>query len=241
MVWKLKKADQDIFWMPQNRVSHCYFIKNGDGWDVIDTGVPVERPKIAGAIRKTRRPLFNCLLTHSHADHAGNAVYFNQKFHTNVFCAKDELPYIKGQKDLRPRDYKDCNPFCRVIQFGDIIHPHPRHEETLTFEDSHRYLGDYEFVPLPGHTPGSTGIIHKPTKSIFLGDALNNCRATYMIPKSGLHLPFRYFCEDHKLAIKSLSNLTQADFENAYFGHGDPILGNAKTVILEFLREAEVI
>ncbi len=227
-----------ITWFSSNRISHYYFIHRPDGaLDMVDTSAPVERLKIDLYLKRNSKKLKRLLLTHGHADHAGNAQYLQKKYHCEVQAHPHELPFLHGKAELDNRDYTGINPFGRLIQFGDWLFGQPRcHEATTLKECEH-----YSIIPLHGHTPGSVGILHKETKSLFLGDALLNCTAIFMRPKPGLTIPYHYFSEDQEMALMSLRNLEQVDFENAFFGHGDPLIGNAKEQILSFLKAQQII
>jgi glyoxylase-like metal-dependent hydrolase (beta-lactamase superfamily II) len=232
--FRVKDEFGKILWFPNNRISHFYFIARDDGHlDLIDTSAPIERLRIKFYIAATGKSIKRLLLTHSHADHAGSAAYVAKTHQCEVFAHALELPYLKGEASMNKRDYSGINAFGRIIQFGDWLYAQPIHKESKMFAPE---LDDeYEFVPLHGHTRGSTGIIHKATRSIFLGDALLNCSAIQARPQPGLRIPYACFSEDQEAAISSLKNLEDAHFDNAFFGHGNPIIGNAKKVILDFL------
>jgi glyoxylase-like metal-dependent hydrolase (beta-lactamase superfamily II) len=229
-----------IVWYPQNRISHYYLVRRSDGsFDMIDTTAPLERFRIEYRCRTKNIQVHRLLLTHSHADHAGNADWLRQKHDCGVFAHQLELPFLMGEARMKNRDYTGINLFGRVVQLGDFLFDQPICREARPFHDSHELLQDYEFVPLHGHTKGSTGIIHKPTRSIFLGDALLNNSAIEMFPQTGLRLPYHFFSDDHDQALRSLHNLREVDFDNAFFGHGDPIIGDAKKKIVELLNSLE--
>ena len=64
---------------------------------------------------------------------------------------------------------------------------------------------------------------------------LHNCHPAKLGMPSGLHLPFKYFAEDHGAALSNLGAIHKIDFENAFFGHGKPILKTAKNEIINFI------
>jgi len=235
---RFKEELGQIFWFPQNRISHFYFIRRMDGdFDLVDTSVFFERAKIDYFLREQKKGLKRLVLTHGHPDHAGNAQYVTDKYHCEVFAHPKELPFLKGIASMKVRDYTGINLFGRLIQFGDMIIGQPICKGSLAYDSSSDLLNDYDFFPLHGHTTGSTGVFHKTSRSLFLGDALVNNSAIEFKPVKGLKLPYRYFAEDYDMAIASLSTLHHLDFDNAFFGHGDPLIGNAKEVIVDFLNK----
>lgn len=233
-ILKSKEELNSIIWFPNNRVSHFYFIKRKDGdYDMVDTSAPISRFRFKLFTTPRRKSIKRLLLTHSHPDHAGNAAYLAKTYGTKVYAHELEVPLMRGSETMGKRDYNGIHGIGRLIEFGDWLYQQPVYHGTMSFGPE--LEDEYHFVPLNGHTRGSTGIIHKATKSIFLGDALLNCSAIDLIPRPGLRLPYPWFSEDQDAAVKCLKNLEAADFDNAFFGHGKPIIGNAKKTIMNFV------
>lgn len=231
----LEEPVKGVFWPKYLKVANCYFIKRDDnGFDVVDTAVPLERWLIALQFERLKQYPKLLLLTHSHADHAGNVNFFKNKYGARVVCSQQESPYLSGEKKLKPRDYSGSPFFARMIQIGDYILGHPKCVTHESCEDSED--GVWKFILIEGHTPGSGAWLHQPSKSLFLGDCLLNCNPLVYPHRPGLHLPFKYFCEDWRLAVQNLQRLELIDFENAFFGHGSPLIGDAKSKILSFLK-----
>lgn len=90
------------------------------------------------------------------------------------------------------------------------------------------FLG-WEIVPLPGGAGGETVWFHAEKSLVVFGDAVVN------LPGRGLEvLPAKY-CRDQPMLRASLRNLVQRPFENAVFAHGDPLLGEASSLIAAML------
>jgi glyoxylase-like metal-dependent hydrolase (beta-lactamase superfamily II) len=85
---------------------------------------------------------------------------------------------------------------------------------------------DLEAVHAPGHTPGNLAIFHDESSMMLLGDTLTNV--------AGLAEPGAQFTPDPVAARRSIRRIARFDFENAYFGHGDPIIGGASAAIAAF-------
>lgn len=237
----LKEVLPGVFWPSGLRVAFCFLVKSraGKSADLIDTGVSLERPLIARTILRQSLPLKRILLTHSHQDHAGNAEQFRSRFSAEVYCSDLESPYLSGEKKMKPRDYAGSPVFARAIQFGDFLLGDPIckiHNSVDKLEDE-----DWDFVLIEGHTPGSGTYFHKPTRSAFFGDCLLNCNPLVLPHLPGLHFPFKFFCEDWDAAKMNLARLENCDFENAFFGHGPPIVGRAKDKIMSFLKTQGVV
>jgi hydroxyacylglutathione hydrolase len=230
-------SHQNVYWT-QNRISNWFVIK-GNRTILIDTGAPAALAKMLWYFRREKIQLDSILLTHGHADHAGNIKKLNELYGCEVVCHPLELDYLQGKVQRPKRDYTGINPFGRVIQFGDKLFGDPVFPETLSFDETPHLHADYHFYPCPGHTKGSAIIKHKPSQSIFLGDAIHTERAIYLNRKAEIVYPYPYFCEDHQQAINSLQILNDIDFKHAFFGHGKPIFGNAKKILCDFINRGK--
>ncbi len=134
---------------------------------LIDTGSNGDRGNLLRGLRELGigpEDINYVILTHLHYDHCQNLEIFPN---AKVFVCERELEYVLS------KEYK---------KFGDPYIPYvyitAMHEagrlQTVTPES---YIECFKFVHLPGHTPGSCGIIYNSedgTKVIFTGDALKN-------------------------------------------------------------------
>lgn len=221
-------------------VSQCYFIKNNETYDMIDSGVVFERNSIDMQIKLFQMKPQRIFLTHSHADHAGNAKFFADKYDSEIFCDRNELPYLFHLRSMN-RDYSGGSLFTQAIALVDKALGHPKIKKLNIYEEDILSGELYDFISITGHTPGSVAILHRKTRSLFLGDTLLNCHVTKFPAPKGLHLPFECFAENFFEALTSLRELQNLDFENAFFGHGPPIIGGAKKKIVTFLKEKGIL
>jgi glyoxylase-like metal-dependent hydrolase (beta-lactamase superfamily II) len=92
--------------------------------------------------------------------------------------------------------------------------------------------GGLKTIFLPGVTDSEMALYRKDGGGVLLiGDALMNT------PAKGLQILPDQFIEDKKLARKSLRKLLDFNFRIATFGHGDPIVKDAKRRIAKFLKK----
>lgn len=113
--------------------------------------------------------------THCHPDHCGGNAYFQKKYpDIRIYATHDEQRFIEDT-DLAPR----C--FCGQAQpFSGLLNKYiaPQKSSTVTnviapYQDQIIMVGDVSFkvITLPGHTPGSIGII-TPDNVLYTGDAI---------------------------------------------------------------------
>jgi glyoxylase-like metal-dependent hydrolase (beta-lactamase superfamily II) len=98
--------------------------------------------------------------------------------------------------------------------------------------DGERLPGGVKAVHLPGSSASETAYYVKSGGGIILmGDTLLNQG------DKGLTLLPEPYIEDKKQALKSLQRLLVLDFKIITFAHGNPIVGNAKSEITNFLKK----
>jgi glyoxylase-like metal-dependent hydrolase (beta-lactamase superfamily II) len=94
--------------------------------------------------------------------------------------------------------------------------------------------GGLQTIFLSGVTTSEMALHTKDAGGVLLiGDALLNT------PGKGLQLLPDQFIEDKKLARASLKTLLEYNFKIATFGHGDPIIKDAKKAIASFLTKSK--
>ena len=98
--------------------------------------------------------------------------------------------------------------------------------------DGERLPGGVKAMYLPGSSASETAYHFKPNGGVVLvGDTLLNQG------DKGLTLLPEPYIEDKKQALKSLQSLLALDFKTITFAHGNPIVGNAKSEITNFLKK----
>ena len=80
----------------------------------------------------------------------------------------------------------------------------------------------------PGHTRGSISLLDEPRSLLIAGDAARN--------ESGVAPMDDEFNVDPRMHRESIKKLAGLTFENAIFGHGDPIRGGASARIADLAK-----
>lgn len=91
-----------------------------------------------------------------------------------------------------------------------------------------------DIVTTPGHTPGHISVHDPVARFLVAGDALNG------EPDGGGVLgPNPEFTPDMETAIESAAKLARLDFDDAYFGHGEPLIGGASAAVSELVASLQ--
>jgi len=113
--------------------------------------------------------------THCHPDHCGGNYFFQKKFpELKVYAAPEEREFIENP-NLAPRCFcGGAAPFAGLK--NKLLAPQkpsvitneitPYQDQTISIAGA-----DFKIITLPGHTPGSIGII-TPDNVLYAGDAL---------------------------------------------------------------------
>ena len=81
-----------------------------------------------------------------------------------------------------------------------------------------------DIIETPGHTAGHISVLDPVGGLLVAGDALNGAGG-------GVTGPNQQFSADHARAIDSVAVLAGFEYETALFGHGEPLVGNASTLV----------
>jgi glyoxylase-like metal-dependent hydrolase (beta-lactamase superfamily II) len=166
--------------------------------------------------------------SHAHRDHIGAAHEF-----TDICAHPLEAADIAEARDNISLDVEDW-PFgllqsfeqkgyqCRCGMLSAVPfkgfrpadeHLKPARVSRLVDEGDEIDLGDrcYEVLHLPGHSPGSIGLIHRASGALFAGDAVYDGPLLYDIEGS-----------DRQAYRSTMERLLQLPIELVYPGHGAP-------------------
>jgi glyoxylase-like metal-dependent hydrolase (beta-lactamase superfamily II) len=194
----------------------CYLVRTGEGYILIDTGMPNKR----GAVEKELEGagcepgnLRLIVLTHGDVDHCGNAAYLREKFDAAIAMHHDDYGMVERGDMFWNR--KTPNVLVRSIMnrfFGlrqaDRFKPHLYVEDG---DDLSEYGFEAKVLHIPGHSKGSIGIL-TADGDLFCGDLLANT------DKPGLWA----MIDDPAAAKASVDKLRRLEIRSVYPGHGRP-------------------
>ena len=196
------------------------YVVNADILTLIDTGTPGGAAAILAAIRAVGREpsdVGRILLTHRHADHAGNAAELARTTGATVHVAPLEARYLRdGVEQPRPSPATPMGralvPYVKVA-LPWALPPMPV-EEGLKDGEA---IGPFQVIATPGHTAWHVSLLWEDRGLLFAGDAAANLTGVGPHPAS----------DDPAQAVDSFGRLAERDFESAVFGHGRVVRSRA--------------
>lgn len=214
--------------------ANIYLIAD-NGITLVDTGSKGRLRDVVGSLRSLGYSLADVeriIITHHHPDHTGNLAKLKELTGATVIAHMGDAPYIDGsmpqlglQRPVWLRRYLASFNWSWIFTPVKVDMPVSGGEELPL-------LGGVQIVHTPGHTPGSICLWFKYKKLLIVGDLLAH--------RFGLRLPALMFTVDIDQEIRSVQNIVELDFEIICFGHGSPILENARESVARFAaRTAE--
>ncbi|MDQ3632623.1 MAG: MBL fold metallo-hydrolase [Actinomycetota bacterium] len=192
------------------------FLVEADVLTLIDTGTPGAVKKIIAALRgkgHAPRDIGRILVTHRHADHAGNAAELARLTGAEVHVSPGDAPFLRdGIPQPLPRP---ATPLGRLmVPYVKAALPWRLEpvavQETLTGGAT---VGPFRAIDTPGHTAGHVALLWAERGILFSADAA--AHITGLGPHPVADEPDR--------ARESFRRLAEEDFDTAYFGHGRAI------------------
>ena len=195
---------------------NCYLLQAGDGHVLIDTGAPNAREVLSRELESLGcQPgaLNLIVLTHGDFDHSGNATYLRTAFGSKIAMHADDARVAEVGDMFVNRSKSNMilrALIPRLIGFGksERFVPDAFLEDGSTL--SHYGL-DARAIWIPGHSPGSIGIL-TADGHLFCGDLFDNTK------KPALNS----LIDDPGTAVQSAAKLSSLGIKTVYPGHGQP-------------------
>lgn len=189
------------------------FLVNADVVTLVDAGTPGSASKVLAAVREVGLApgdVKRILITHRHADHAGNAAELAAATGADVHVPPGDAAFVTERREQpRPRPATPMGqalvPYVKVALPWELdpVAAQP----TLVDGAS---IGAFRVIDTPGHTAGHVSLLWQGPGVLFTGDAAANLTRIGPHPAS----------DDPQRARESFAKLSGLDFESACFGHG---------------------
>jgi glyoxylase-like metal-dependent hydrolase (beta-lactamase superfamily II) len=212
--------------------SNIYLV-DGPGPLLIDTGMPGDDHIILQALHDlgvAPRDLRSILITHAHLDHVGALAAVKAATGVPVLASMHEKDHIEGRRMLcsMRREGPGGKVFrCILFVMEKFVKKYAPVQIDTAYSNADEVglVEGVEVIATPGHSPGSLSFYFPKKKALFTGDALTGA------PAPGL--PLRAGCSDYVQALRSVQRLAHIDADVCLFGHGEPLAGNAASVLRE--------
>jgi glyoxylase-like metal-dependent hydrolase (beta-lactamase superfamily II) len=202
------------------------YILDRNGLTVIDTGIPGSGKTILMYIRDTlhREPsaITTVIITHFHTDHIGGiAALKSAAPDLKVAAHESDAGYISGRQPLPQYGGIRGLLLKLFVTLRPTIVP-----VDIILIDGVRIEG-LTCIHLPGHTPGSIGLLDEESKTLFAGDLLRWDGISLSEGPAGFSL-------DVPASRESIRTIASLDFITLLIGHGKPLRPDAAAKVREF-------
>ncbi len=184
----------------------AYVLVRGREAVIVDTGNPGNAGDIEAGLSEVGlgwNDVGNVILTHRHPDHIGSL--------GPVMDNASEAFGYAGEADI-----------------PSIASPRP-----LTPVGDGDTVFGLSIIETPGHTPGSITVFDPVAGVVIVGDAINGAGSGVADSEGGVGGANPRFSSDMAQAAESIKKLAALSFDSVYFGHGDPLEGNASQLVAE--------
>lgn len=202
---------------------HCYMWEWQGKISLIDCGMPKDGKTILSALVDHGNPVHSVdriLITHVDMDHTGGLPTVKKATGASVVCHAVEKQAME-HPNRRKITSVAISATMSMIGIFPPFRQKPSMPDVLVIDEQELPEG-FTVIHTPGHTPGHISLLHRKSRLLIAGDALNN--------RGGkLQEPPAIFTPDRDAARRSILKLAKKygdDFETVVFGHGPPILTN---------------
>ncbi len=195
---------------------NCYLIETNGGYVLVDTGVSRRRQVLETQLRNAGcepDKLRLIVLTHAHGDHAGSCAYLREKYRAPIAMSGEDVGKAKrGDMFWSPDGSSFSTSVAKALSSLVGLASFEPFEPDVLLHDGQE-LGEYGLdataLHLPGHSPGSLGILCN-TGEFFCGDLFTNTR----------HPAKNTLVDDVTQLDDSVARLDALQIGTVYPGHG---------------------
>ena len=226
------------------RTASIYILNNGDKTILVDTGMDEHIDTFLKSKGVKIENIDMVFLTHLHIDHLGGVNKLSQSYGLNGYIGKNDLKRIEVIQNSSNKfitwqvNYLKRNgvPDKMLENIGEN---HPIFSELKnymalrmdSFDSIRTKIDDFNFLDVPGHSPGSTCFMVNNNSSLFSGD--------HILERISPNIS--YYDEDEDMLGEYLASLAKTkndQITNTFPGHGLPI-GNPNRRIDQLIRHHE--
>jgi glyoxylase-like metal-dependent hydrolase (beta-lactamase superfamily II) len=206
--------------------ANCYIVAR-ESLTIIDTGMPGNSAKIiryiTDELRRNPSEISSIVLTHAHMDHVGGVKKLKQAaLGAKVAVHSAEAEYFRGKIPIPPPK----GMIGILTRIMNLVIKQNFFEPDILLTDGDRIDGLVS-VHIPGHTPGSLGLLDETTRTFWGGDIFRyDGKKLSEGPKN--------FTQDIDQEQESIRKIAALDFDILLPGHGIPLRTGAGDTVREF-------
>lgn len=218
-----------------NQIVNLIFIGLPSGeWVLVDAGMPKSGKEIIDVaeelfgIRKAPQAI---ILTHGHFDHVGSIVDLILEWHVPVYAHPMEIPFLNGSQAYpEPDTSVEGGMLAKISKFYPN-EPIDIQEalQALPPDGTVPFLPDWQWVHVPGHSPGQVALFREKDRLLISADAIVTVKQDSMyrvlLQKKEVCGPPVYLTTDWTAAYESVQQLVALNPAMMIPGHGTAMEG----------------
>jgi glyoxylase-like metal-dependent hydrolase (beta-lactamase superfamily II) len=231
---ELRAVAPDVAYYTNQIVNLVMIGQPGNDWVLIDGGMPKSAAKIIKAAEErfgNGNPPSAIILTHGHFDHVGNIVELIMEWNVPVYAHLMEFPYLTGQLAYpEPDNSVEGGLLAKIsslypnepVDIQEALHPLPA-------DGSIPGLPGWEWIHVPGHSPGQIALFRKTDGILLSADAFVTVKQDslykVLVQKAEVCGPPVYLTTDWNTAYDSVKRLAALNPRLVIAGHGTAMQG----------------
>jgi glyoxylase-like metal-dependent hydrolase (beta-lactamase superfamily II) len=159
--------------IPTGVGNNAFLVDGGEGMILVDVGWQGAPARIESAVTELGRTLADIrqiVLTHAHPDHVRGAADLRARTGASVLIHHADAGWLRAGR-VPPAGR--AGRLGRLVDRVPLLHWRPLEPDgVLTDGDYVGRSSGLRVIHTPGHTPGHIALLHEPTDTVFVGDAI---------------------------------------------------------------------
>jgi len=231
----LREVAPDVAYYTNQIVNVVMLGAPGSNWVLVDAGMPKsgeELVRVAYERYGTGNAPSAIILTHGHFDHVGSIVHLIREWNVPVYAHPLEFPFLTGRQA-----YPEPDTTVEGGMLAKISSIYPNEPinisealSELPIDGSIPGMPGWEWIHVPGHSPGQVALYRKSDGTLLSADAFITVEQDSMykvlIQKKEVCGPPVYLTTDWEAAYQSVKKLAALNPLTVISGHGTAMKGD---------------
>ena len=225
-------------WLLEMGMVNAYLVKTEEGLVLVDAGWPNKADAIFEAVQQTGNnpaDIRHLILTHAHIDHAGSAAEIKRRTGAKVYVHAADLDLTAKGEAEHPGTTVTPGIIPKLIYLifikpGGTTYESFTVDQTIKDGDILSFANNMEVIHTPGHCAGHVALFMRQEGVLIAGDICSNVTG----------LGYSILNEDRAVARQSILHAATYPFEQAVFGHGNPLKKRANQLLTEKFTDTKL-